>query len=288
MSFNRWIYVNGNPINLTDPTGLSPYATFGEGFAEIDKVFIDAALEKIAKAYVRGYKDIFVPYVVSCPGSDLESIRFTIDNLIRPAEIGPAELFSKIHGGPIKFTKLTTDVSWWAQAASKKEIQVFKGGFLSNFDTYKSLGGTMLGRDYVKYVEGGTSALPAGYEPANMMMVVEKYQRFVTHETGHAFDLAHFYGPAEEKKRVIRDKISAGQKDGTLPLPETPYNLGGFCGTKSEGWQWRLASQSHYTGEIFADMFVGWVHNCNYSADPRRTEFMNTYMPIWIYEIITD
>jgi hypothetical protein len=34
MSFNRWNYVNGNPVNLADPTGNEPHPFTGNGYAE--------------------------------------------------------------------------------------------------------------------------------------------------------------------------------------------------------------------------------------------------------------
>lgn len=56
-----------------------------------------------------------------------------------------------------------------------------------------------------------------------------------------------------------------------------------------QDWQW---SEEFGRGEIFADMFVGWVYG-QWEADEagygtRRANYMNDNMPYWIAEVINN
>jgi len=150
MSFNKWGYVEGNPINRVDPTGLfsSLYATFkGDSFRTVDKIHIDEALVEVAAAYRRGYSQ-YLSYLdnyyrnLGClPTSDLESIMSWLQRQQTPNDL---MIFYRIHGGRILFNEDGQDVGWWATTQSKNQINIHKGGFLSNYTTYQALGGKIL------------------------------------------------------------------------------------------------------------------------------------------------
>lgn len=113
--------------------------------------------------------------------------------------------------------------------------------------------------------------------------------RFITHEMGHVFENAYLRDFQEKPGRNMVDKY--------------PHlkNGDGFAsdanGISDKQWQWRRTGDNT-GGEIFADMFVGWIHD-NWMKKPvneklmpqyliglERARLMNENMPIWIANII--
>ena len=283
LSLNRWTYVNGNPVNYTDPSGLfsSPYASFrGNSFREVDKIQIHYALVEVAKAYRRGYLE-YLAYLdnyysnIGCITSDLESIKYWL-SLQFPTN-SDTTIFLRIHSGPILFNEDGQDLGWWATTHSKNQINIHKGGFLSKYTTYQELDGTILyASRYEDFLSGKT--VP-GFDMQNWIDVTERYRHWVTHEVGHAFNNA--IKDSSGAGKLPENTVTKWQNANKLPLPLSPYDEeGGFCGTKNEGWQWRLSDQNG-PGEIFSDMFIGWVYNCFESS--QRSDFMNENMPYWIF-----
>jgi hypothetical protein len=285
MSFNRWNYVEGNPINRVDPKGLffSLYATFkGDSFREVDKVQIDEALVEVAEAYTRGYSQ-YLAYLdnyyrnLGClPTSDLESILSWLQRQQTPNAL---MIFYRIHDGKILFNEDGQDVGWWATTQSKNQINIHKGGFLSKYTTYQELGGKILYASRYEDFLNGKSV--KGADEYNWTNVTESYRRWVIHEVGHAFNNAikDSNGAGKLPERIVTNWQNANK----LPPPQSPYEKEGFCGTKSEGWQWRLKSQKGEPYEIFSDMFIGWVYNC-FAKNSTRSDFMNENMPYWIFK----
>lgn len=105
LSLNRWNYVEGDPVNLTDPSGKYPsaYANFTSGdgstlFEELDEVLINRVLEKIAKAYLRGYY-VGASIIEGCPPtSDYNNTLTSIVSQALNPGISPVTVFYKIHG----------------------------------------------------------------------------------------------------------------------------------------------------------------------------------------------
>jgi len=122
-------------------------------------------------------------------------------------------------------------------------------------------------------------------------------QRFVTHEMGHAFENAY----SEVYKLYTGSPTEYKPARTQVALDENLNNRYGFAGGFLD-WQW---SDDPSTGEIFADMFVGWIFNSwapspnvplkdkrykqqneNYLLGLRKSEFMMENMPVWIYDTI--
>jgi hypothetical protein len=260
----------------------SHYASFkGDSFRDVDKLQIHYALVEVARAYRRGYLE-YLTFLeryyrrTRCLRSEPESIRNWL-RLQYPTN-SDTTIFYRIHGGPILFSEDGQDVGWWATTQSKNQINIHKGGFLSNYTTYQALGGTIL---YATRYEGflGGASVP-GSDLQNWIDVRARYRRWVTHEVGHTFNNA--IRDASGASKLPERTVTEWQKEGELPIPLSPYERGGFCGTKSEGWQWRLKRQADENYEIFSDMFIGWVYNC-FVEDSERSEFMNEKMPYWIF-----
>lgn len=259
LSYNKWLYAYSNPVKYIDPTGLFPsqYATFESGdgtgaFEKIDKELIHVALEAIASAYLTAYNTALWNQYILC-----REIKY----LLPPYRISKAQIFYKIHDGKITFKKFNLDPGYFGEASGKNIIYIYKRGSVTHAETYR-------------YLSNYMGTWPPTANDHTWIMVQEKFHRFIVHETGHAFDNA------------IRGKhpskiVEIAHDNNYLPKPESPYSLGGFCGTKSDGWQWRLESQRAFANEIFADMYVSWVYNC--FTGSQRTDFMNELMPMWIY-----
>lgn len=96
--------------------------------------------------------------------------------------------------------------------------------------------------------------------------------RFLIHELGHSFE------------RAVGDSIPS---NAIIESSDDINNRGGFAGD-FPGWQ---QSTDDSAGEIFADMFIGWVYN-QWEVDPftgaltndaeLKANFMTTNMSIWI------
>ena len=256
-SLNRWMYVEGNPVNLVDPSGNYPseFAEFRSGdgagqFEEIDEALIHVALDIIASAYLRAYNGML---------HSLQEICNDPIYLTPAYQLNKTQIFYRIHRGKVTFSKFDKDPGYYGEAAGENSIYIYKGGSVTNSETYR-------------YLSGYTGEWPPSSNDGTWVMVQQKYHRFITHEMGHAFDSAiRNHAPS----RMV------GIASRYLPKPESPYQLGGFCGTKSDGWQWRLDNQRAFQNEIFADMYLSWTYGC--LTSPQRSDYMGEMMPTWIF-----
>lgn len=114
-----------------------------------------------------------------------------------------------------------------------------------------------------------------------------EHPRWVVHELGHAFENATEINDGSTSKKPGRDGLP---KDLLIRKLNDPSNRddphAGFYGPFSR-WQY---SEQRERGEIFADMFVGWVYNTwakrsdGYLTDmaARRADYMEQKMPYLI------
>jgi hypothetical protein len=119
-------------------------------------------------------------------------------------------------------------------------------------------------------------------------------RRFVVHEVGHAFEnallgaLGSKLGQNTLGKQEYRDLWYRSNEHLPSSISEAERDPNrGFAGGHGD-WQWSSREGSDWRGEIFADMFVGWVYKQWAVTDlgQQRAEFMDTYMPGWIVEAI--
>ena len=182
--------------------------------------------------------------------------------------IDPFTAFFKIHGGriTIKFENYLSDEGAWGMGLSPNEIRVYKNAPLDRMSQ-------QFDQSYVWDIYSGG-----------------KLGRFITHEMGHVFENAYLRDFFVKPGRNLIDRSYSHLKNGD-----------GFASDANEisrmQWQWRAAGDNT-GGEIFADMFVGWVHS-NWMKKPvneklmpqyllglERADFMNENMPIWIADMI--
>jgi hypothetical protein len=135
---------------------------------------------------------------------------------------------------------------------------------------------------------------PDRIEFRDFFSVPDTNPRFIIHELGHAFDYkvcAVWYGRSCENDigtaSPIRNRLRIDV--ATMPYlnrfgygsPEDVPPFSGFAGGENN-WQFTLSSQtnfSDYSGEVWADMFLGWVYG-NLATD--RMNYMNNVMPEYL------
>jgi RHS repeat-associated protein len=260
LSLNRWMYVEGNPVNLVDPTGNSKtsfiFGTYEDDYDENHKdaprwttreiYTVETALGRIAWAYAHAYNQ---------EAERRASEECDPSAVFLSEKINPFNAFFGIHGGRVTFKwNSYSEGNHWGRAENARKIMIFKN------------------------------------TPQDLM-TSDSGQRFITHEMGHAFENAYLEVHKTGHKPA-RNLIAANnQLNNRLGFAD------GFL-----IWQW---SEDNSSGEIFADMFVGWAFNSwappptapsgtdlhgrqneNYLYGLSKSKFMMEFMPIWIYDTI--
>ncbi|MBC6962746.1 MAG: hypothetical protein DWB48_08460 [Nitrosomonas sp.] len=125
----------------------------------------------------------------------------------------------------------------------------------------------------------------------------ERNPRFIVHELGHAFDqkVCAFYnegakcadignGPIRNRLRTdVETRPYLNRYDdygSSIDLPGAPAYYG-FAGGQNQ-WQFTSEGQTNfslYPGEVWADMFLGWVYE---NLATQRMDYMNEVMPEYL------
>jgi hypothetical protein len=197
-----------------------------------------------------------------------EAVRIWDEGCVRfyepkPSLMSPKEAFLIIHKGPIEIIRVAEESGAWGESQSPSRIHIFAG------TTPEEIAGS---------------------------------PRFIIHEVGHSFDSAigatigRKVGWNNGKLVIYENRL------GRLELTENLYDTrGGFYGVFGD-WQFSedvggldLVNNTDGRGEIFADMFVGWVYNKweqeQYSnvlttLGSQRQDYMDSRMQKWVYGII--
>lgn len=286
MSYNDWLYVYGNPINLSDPKGL-----YGRGLARLidgdaqgepeddpyvrteynkynffwadEAKIIDDALWKVAQAYANAYQQIYL--------KQLLCIYQRAPYLLRHIKIQPMDpisVFLRVHNGPVTFKKLLMrNGDTLGEYTDAKEVRIYSYGRLQGTDSYFN-----------------------GYA---YPLRSEIWGRFIVHEMGHVFDNALGLKPRTELSKIENGEYIYNSLLQEIGVNDNS-NLNGFAGGRDiTGWQRRCntCNRGGLEYEVFADMFLGWVYNSwepgNYrglsETGRGRADFMNTNMPLWIW-----
>jgi RHS repeat-associated protein len=167
-------------------------------------------------------------------------------------------------------------------AAVKKVNEKFS--FTSVFSGFRFVWGCSV-------CDGFAYTYPDRIEFRNFFSVPETNTKFIIHELGHAFDqkvCAIRHGKSCENDIGTMSPIRNQLKEDVATMPflnrfgygkvndDPPFS--GFAGGEND-WQFTLSWQtdfSFYPGEVWADMFLGWVYG-NLSTE--RLNYMNNKMP---------
>lgn len=301
-TLNRWVYVVANPVNLLDPSGNKPttiwqLAKFTDNrekppintnwdWDSMKRMHED--MEDIAKAYASAYnrqltrniyqrhknipKNMWILLVLSeknCFGYyDLASL------------ISPWEAFRKIHKGPIEIKRISEIRGVWGESQSSNLIHIFSNMTIDDVVTHP---------------------------------------RFIVHEIGHSFENAMagtigrrvaYYPKNYSDSGLAGKPFIQGNKWGRQELPTELYNTRGdginnYGGFFAGHLVWQFSKDfggynpefdTDGRGEIFADMFVGWVYG-KWEIDPNnpnelsslgqmRKDYMDQRMDQWIFDMI--
>ncbi|MGB8984151.1 MAG: hypothetical protein WCC12_19955, partial [Anaerolineales bacterium] len=188
-----------------------------------------------------------------------ESCNAGLSSLALNDTLEPWEAFFYIHRGKVTFTRKSYScIGCWAEVQASNRIWMFKNAKIEDW-------------------------------------------RFITHEFGHAFERSVWNALGGEGSTRWKQKL--GRNALTESLWWREYGgeqYGGFAGPLWE-WQWNPSEGGYMDGkdgrgEIFADMFAGWVWN-HWEQSPsgvgwspkgqERADFMNFNMDNWIYGIIS-
>jgi RHS repeat-associated protein len=315
ISYNKWGYSFDNPLVFFDPSGNKPttrwpLANFTDTRHKIDST--NSIVQKFREErswdwasmkrmhddmwdVANAYADAYNRYVITHNRNLLNKYRPMIKHweYLYASEkncygyinfvdfINPLVAFWKIHKGAMNIERVDGEAGTaWGESQSPNNIHIF--------DTL-------------------TSAKAA------------QTPRFIVHEIGHSFENAMadttgrkeaYYPsdwPAVENRGQPFIQQNKWGRQGLSPFPEL-YNYRGdgvenFAGFHGKYLVWQfskdiggLVGNTDGRGEIFADMFIGWVYN-KWEADPdflsgltylgeQRKEYMDTQMDKWIFDII--
>ncbi len=282
LSLNRWEYVEGNPVNLTDPSGHYPL-----GISQI----ISQALPQYTPSSIN--TSILAAFNCGNCGPD---------GIFCNSTVPPEEIYN------INFTE--SGRSWIAEdktaaidgvkAVARKFAGILGGSpayaWLVTFGYMKfQMGGCndCLGTDHAGYTKGAHYIQFAGMSDTSAI----KRRNLVVHELGHAFKwlLYNKTGGAIDVYTELTDWRSdhADYPDRqTFNGPSgTTGPSYGFASLQNQIiWQQSLSGEDP---EEFADQFLGWVFN-QWQVNPdgslhrdgkSRADMMNANMPAWVKRV---
>jgi hypothetical protein len=257
LSYNSWLYAYANPIIYIDPTGkyASKLLVNFEGelgalpWTQAEKVRIYTDMGSVAIAYAKAYnREMFKDFFGECMQYN--------QRIMFPHQISPLVAFLRVHNGPVTIKRKANSVGgYWGEAQSINLIYIFNNA--TNED-------------------------------------IATTPRFIVHEMGHVFENALYdvYG-AKLGRLSITESLWWRGYAGSI--------YGGFAGDIPLSWQFSRGEGGYDDkgtedtkddtdgrGEIFADMFVGWVYSRweDNSKGLERSEHMNQRMDAWIYAIV--
>jgi hypothetical protein len=274
LSLNKWSYVEANPVNRVDPSGrtsLIPLVNFRTGEISYpndpnapqweyrEKAAVYRAVFDVASAYAKAYNQEMLRRSREDCGPELYL-------WVMPQKMSPYEAFLRIHGGSFNVWRLartseqffnSPGSNVWGYSIDKNNIYIFRNASTDDIATRP---------------------------------------RFFIHEIGHSFEKAIY----SKSGFWIRSEMQAGTAYWDDSMYWRVPGNGGFYGSFLD-WQFSRDAGPYEVhnpdnpnddtdgrGEIFADMFIGWVYSKWEDSDlgDMRSNFMNYHMPIWIANAI--
>jgi hypothetical protein len=275
MSFNRWGYVEGNPVNYTDPSGR--FAVTGDFLSEYDVIIdkdwpashrseLTSALRDVSIKMKSAYLGwVSGPYLDKDPCNAL--LKFY--NLKRKTA---SDFFKMVYntspGNELWF-------EWDTDCEDCKPVECKNSEYARNHEDECTPGGGFTHSSH--WIEFASLSEPGGNRTSEMAFVNARNN--IVHELGHAF-----------ANRLANDST------GPLDILESPYLLslrdeeGFHLSPESASRTWRQHPGNTSPSEIFADMFLGWTYNewADDEYGEKRALFMDSNMPYWIFVAIGD
>jgi RHS repeat-associated protein len=259
MSYNDWLYVGGNPINGADFSGLCLDEDL-DGFCDLPGKGPDG----YASALAAFSEEKSAPRWTRGEKITVDNALWNVSSAYQSAY--QTEVWRRLMDpcdslDPRNVTLLNhrfSSIQLFRLLHGGKIEFVRKANRVSGYWAY-----TISSREIWIYANASESD-------------VAENRRFIVHEVGHAFENA-LLG-------------TLGAKKGRDELPGELVNReGGFAGGFTV-WQW---SKEETAGEIFADMFIGWVYNrwetIGTELAPlgqQRADYMHANMGGWIVEAV--
>ena len=226
-----------------------------------EKSSINRSLSAVARAYANAYNsELKWRLMEDCADSHYKYFQ---------KKITPLKAFLTIHGGPITFRRFGNDPDYWGEGYSRNEIYIYSEAEFDN-------------------------------------------KRFIVHEVGHTFENA--LDDVLRSGKLGRDGLTedlwlrayegedfGGFKSGRGSSQfSTDYGVWDDGGTPAvwneETKKYDFAEDDHKDGrgEIFADMFIGWVYNewetrvdgTWTTKGQERADYIARNMGDWIYRMI--
>ena len=263
--FDRYAYSWNNPILYVDPSGHVPCID-GDCSLPIPAKLV--TFEENGGNWQKGEKATITSVAWDVAFAFLESISDKAFDSIWHKMEKASEVWHKVYGGVVKFTREGTAKGKAGYTHSKNHISIYT--------------------PLKKPKNPGEEWLPIyGYLVRN--------PGYVVHELGHAFDNALCEGNPTCKSVFSNPGRSSLPKIFNSPdHGNAPNGFHGFY----DGWdKWQYGGNrgdEYGPGEIFADMFLGWTYNSwNRSREGAemaalRSNHMTVNMAKWISQLVGD
>jgi hypothetical protein len=236
-----------------DKDGNNRKTYYAPEWEQREKDSINQAVWDVAVAYANAYNEEMLRRYWEECGYDLELYT-------RPVKITPYHAFLEVHGGRVYFER-----------RAENALQYFSQGADELVES-KAWAYTVSSRNIVIFSNVTADNVVA-------------HPRWIVHELGHAFENAML---GTLGRRAGREGLPAELWYRTVENEQNGGFAGGF-----EKWQYSRDEGPNGRGEIFADMFVGWVYN-QWEVDDsgltatavKRADYMNSRMPGWVTDVI--